>query len=266
MEKKEVTKHPYRFALIPVGRIQVNNGYQRGEVQSTIREIVNNFDYHKVNAIHCAYRNGNYYAFDGQNTAIALMVLFGNNYLAPVMYYTDILSAEEEAKLFEQINSKQYRKAATVADEWKSRIFRQDAVPSSVLKIVRESGLDLASENNKGKSGVVPASLFKTLESLYLSYGETIFTDAMSVFGAAWRLDKNAYRKPIVSGLFKFVSTYHGEYIKTDLINRLFKKGAGDIYKAGLLQTERGYKKYAREILSVYNYGTSVNRLPDKLS
>lgn len=263
--EKEVMKHPYRFIMLPVGRIQVNNGYQRGEVKETIREIVNNFDYHKVNAIHCAYRNDNYYAFDGQNTAIALTMLFGSKYLVPVMYYTDILSAEEEAKLFEQINSKKYRKAATVADEWKSRIFRDDDVPSAILKIVRASGLDLANDNNKGKSGVIPASLFKTLESLYLSYGETVFTDAMSVFGAAWRHDKNAYRKPVVSGLFKFVSAYHGEYIKADLINRLFRKGAGDIYKAGVLQTERGYKKYAREILAVYNYGTSVNRLPDKL-
>ena len=264
--EKEVAKHNYRFALIQVGRIQVNKSYQRGEVPQTIREILSNFDYHKVNPIKCAYRNDNYYAFDGQNTAIGLTMKFGGKYLAPVMFYTDIASAEEEAKLFEEINSKKYRKAATVADEWKSRIFREDAVPTTVLRIVRGCGLDLANDNNKGKSGVIPASMFKTLESLYLAYGETIFTDAMSVFGAAWRYDRNAFRKPIINGLFKFVSTYHGEYRKADLIDRLFRKGAGDIYKAGLMQTERGYKKYAREILAVYNHGTSVNRLPDNIS
>lgn len=263
--EKEVARHPYRMMLIPVGRIQVNPGYQRGEVQQTIREIVNNFDYHKVNPIKCTFRDGNNYAFDGQNTAIGLSIKFGYNYLAPVMVYTDLASAEDEAKLFEEINSKKYRKAATVADEWKSRIFREDAVPTAVLKIVRACGLDLANDTNRGKSGVIPASLFKTLESLYLAYGETIFTDTMSVLGAAWRHDKNAFRKPVVNGLCKFIAAYHGEYRKADLIDRLFRKGAGDIYKAGLLQTERGYKKYAREILAVYNYGTSVNRLPDKL-
>ena len=263
--EKEVARHNYRFAMIPVGRIQVNRSYQRGEVPQTIREIIGNFDYHKVNPIKCAFRNDNYYAFDGQNTAVGLTMKFGGKYLAPVMFYTDIASAEEEAKLFEEINAKKFRKAATVADEWKSRIFRDDAVPGAVLRIVREGGLDLASDHNKGKSGVIPASLFKTLESLYLSYGEGIFTDAMSVLGAAWKFDKDAFRKPVVNGLFIFCSTYHGEYRKADLIDRLFRKGAGDIYKAGVLQTERGYKKYAREILAVYNHGTSVNRLQDKL-
>ena len=263
--EKEVAKHNYRFMLLPVGRIQVNPGYQRGEQKQTISEIVGHFDYHKVNPIKCAVRNDNYYSFDGQNTAIGLTILYGSKYLAPVMVYTDLASAEDEAKLFEEINSKKFRKAATVADEWKSRIFRKDDVPSAVLRIVREGGLDLANDTNKGKSGVIPASLFKTLENLYLTYGEAIFTDAMSVLGAAWRHDKNAFRKPVVSGLCRFCYTYHGEYRKADLIDRLFRKGANDIYKAGLLQTERGYKKYAREILAVYNYGTSVNRLPDKL-
>lgn len=257
--------HPYKLISLPVGRINVNHSYQRDQVPATVKEIVNNFDYHKVNPIKCAYRDGNYFAFDGQNTAVGLTMLFGGKYMAPVMIYNDLASADDEAKLFEEINAKKYRKAITVADEWKSRIFREDEMPTAILKIVRASGLDLASENNKGKSGIIPASLFKTIENLYLSYGETVFAETMSVFGAAWRLDKDAYRKPVISGLAKFISAYHGEYIKKDLIDRLFRHGAKDIYKAGLLQSERGYKKYAREILAVYNKGTSVNRLPEKL-
>lgn len=257
--------HPYNQSTLPVGRINVNHLYQRDEVPETVKEIVGNFDYHKVNPIKVTYRDGNYYAFDGQNTAIGLTLLFGGQYKAPVMIYNDLPTAEDEAKLFEEINAKKYRKAITVADEWKSRIFREDATPTAILRIVRASGLDLADGNNKGKSGIVPASLFKALESLYLSYGEKIFSETLSVFGGAFLHDKNAYRKPIVCGLAKFVDAYHGEYMKTELIKRLFRHGASDIYKAGMLQTDRGYKKYAREILSVYNYGTSVNRLPDKL-
>ena len=263
--EKEVASHPYKMILYPVGRINVDHGYQRGEVQETIREIVNNFDYHKVTPIKCSSRNGEYFTFDGQNTCIGLTMKFGSRYLAPVMVYTDIGSSEDEAKLFEEINAKKYRKAITIADEWKSRIYRQEACPTTIRNIVRNCGLELANETNKGKSGVIPASLFKTLEKLYLSYGETIFTDAMSVFSKAWKYDKGAFRVPIVSGLFLFVSAYHGEYIKKDLVDRLSRKGASDIYKAGQSQMERGYKKYAREILSIYNWGTSVNRLMDKL-
>lgn len=260
-----VTSHPYKFTTLPVGRINVNHSYQRDQVPDVIKEIISNFDYHKVNPIKCAYRDGNYFAFDGQNTTVGLTMLFGGKYMAPAMVYNDLGDADAEAKLFEEINAKKYRKAITVADEWKSRIFRQDEMPTAVLKIVRASGLDLATGNNKGKSGIIQANLFKTLESLYLSYGETVFSETMSVFGAAWRLDKDAYRKPIISGLAKFVSVYHSEYIKRDLIDRLFRYGAKNIYTVCLLQTERGYKKYAREILAVYNLKTSVNRLPDKL-
>jgi hypothetical protein len=262
---ENVITHPYKMVMLPVGRIQVNHNYQRDEVPPIVKEIVGGFDYHKVNPIKCAYRDGNNYAFDGQNTTLALNILFGAEYRAPVMLYTDLLCAEDEAKLFEEINAKHYRKAITVADEWKSRIFREDPVPNAILRITRANGLDLANDTNKGKVGVVPASMFKTLESLYLSYGEAIFAETMSVFGGAWRYNRDAYRKPILCGLAKFVDAYRGEYKKSDLVKRLFNKGAKDIYNAGLLQSERGYKKYAREILSVYNHGTSVNRLPEKL-
>ena len=261
----EVKSHPYKFTQIPVGRINVNHNYQRDEVPTVIKEIISNFDYHKVNPIKCAYRDGNYYAFDGQNTAIGLTMLFGGKYMAPAMIYNDLATVDDEAKLFEEINAKKYRKAITVADEWKSRLFREDAAPTAILKILRSNGLELAHEANKGKSGVIPASLFKTMESLYQSYGETIFTETMSIFAGAWKHDKDAYRKPIIMGLAKFVDAYRGEYIKRGLCERLNKRGAEKIYTAGLVSTERGYKKYAREILAVYNLGTSVNRLPNKL-
>jgi hypothetical protein len=243
----------------------VNHNYQRDEVPVVIKEIISNFDYHKVNPIKCAYRDGNYYAFDGQNTAIGLTMLFGGKYMAPVMIYNDLETVDDEAQLFEEINAKKYRKAITVADEWKSRLFRADEAPMAILKILRTNGLELANEANKGKSGVIPASLFKTMESLYQSYGETIFTETMSIFAGAWKYDKEAYRKPIIMGLAKFVEEYRGEYIKRGLIDRLNRKGAKDIFLAGLLQSERGYKKYAREILAVYNLNTSTNRLTDKL-
>lgn len=133
--EKEVVKHPYQFVKIPVGRINVNHLYQRGEVPSTIKEIIGNFDYHKVNPIKCVFRDGNYWTFDGQNTAIGLTMLFGAKYEAPVMLYNDVLSAEEEAKLFEEINQKKYRKAITVADDIKSRIFRGEDVATSIRNI-----------------------------------------------------------------------------------------------------------------------------------
>ena len=64
-----ITKHPYNFQLVPVGQINVDHLYQRDKVSRTVKGIINNFDYHKVNPIKCVFRDGEYFTFDGQNTA-----------------------------------------------------------------------------------------------------------------------------------------------------------------------------------------------------
>lgn len=261
--EKEVMRHPYKFDMIPVGRINVNHLYQRGEVPSVIKNIIGNFDYHLVNPIKCVYRDGNYFAFDGQNTAIALTMLFGAKYEAPVMIYNDIPTAEEEALLFEQLNDKIFRKAVSVADNIKSRLFRHEVLATDIRRIAQASGLDLSFDATKGKSGIIPASAYKTLEALYLSVGDSIFTETLSVLGGAWKYDKDAFRPQIIKGLAKFVEIYRDKYNKKALIDRLNRASAKDILNVWKISAEHGYKCIGREILAIYNKGTSVNRLPD---
>lgn len=263
--EKEVMKHPYNFAMLPVGRINVNHLYQRDEVPSTLRNILSNFDYHLVNPIKCVYRDGNYWAFDGQNTAIGLTMLFGSSYEAPVMLYNDISSAEEEAKLFEELNKSTFRKAASVADDLKSKLFRNDPNMTSLRSVLQANGLDVANETNKGKAGVIPNSLLKCVLHLYKTMNEAHFQETMSIFGGAWRYDRDAYRVPIIKALALFVKTYYGEYRKKDLIDRLHNHGAKEILRSAQFATEAGVKKYAREMLYVYNYKTRANRLQNKL-
>lgn len=261
--EKEIVRHPYKFDTLPVGRINVNHLYQRGEVPSTIRNIINNFDYHLVNPIKVVYRDGNYFAFDGQNTAIALTMLFGAKYEAPVMLYNDILTAEEEALLFERLNDKTFRKATSVADEIKARLFRHETLATEIRKIAQASGLDLAFDATKGKSGVIPSASYRTLEALYTSAGEAVFSETMSIIGGAWKYDRFAFRPQILKGLAKFVEVYKGKYDKKALIDRLNNSSAETILNVWKISNEHGYKCIAREILAVYNKRTSVNRLAD---
>lgn len=263
--EKEIVSHPYKFTTLPVGRINVNHLYQRGEVPSVIKNIIGNFDYHLVNPIKLVYRDGNYFAFDGQNTAIALTMLFGAKYEAPVMIYNDIPTAEEEALLFERLNDKAYRKATSVADDIKSRLFRSEALTTAIRNVAQRSGLDLSFDATKGKSGIIPSTAYKTLETLYNSCGETIFTETMSILGGAWKYDKYAFRPQIIKGLAKFVEVYYGKYDKKALVDRLNNANARDILNVWKLSTEHGYKCIAREVLAIYNKRTSVNRLPDLL-
>lgn len=262
---EKVQSHPYNMILLPVGRINVNHGYQRGEVPSTVKEMVGDFDYHKVNPIKCTHRDGNYYAFDGQNTAIGLTLLFGGQYKAPVMIYNDLDTVEDEAKLFEEINSKKYRKAITVADMWKSQIFRGEKTPTHIRQIVTDNGLELANGQNNGKTGVIPSSLFKCLETIYKQYGPTTFEETVIVFTRAWKRKKAAYNVPLLKGLALFIETYFGDYSRADLVNRLMKTDVDNLIVSCKKLSEPGYKKYARAIVTIYNYRTSTGRLPMKL-
>ena len=174
-----------------------------------------------------------------------------------------ILTPEEEAVLFERLNDKVFRKAVSVADNIKSRLFRHETLATDIRRIAQASGLDLSYDATKGKSGVIPASAYKTLEALYLSVGESIFTETVSVLGGAWKYDKDAFRPQIIKGLAKFVELYRDKYNKKALIDRLNRSNARDILNVWKISAEHGYKCIGREILAIYNKGTSVNRLPD---
>ena len=264
---EKITEHQYNFVLLPVGRININHMYQRDAVQSLIKNIISNFDYHKVNPIKCVYRDGSYYAFDGQNTTLALTMLFGAKYKAPVMIYDDIGSPDEEAKLFEEINQKSYRKATTIADEIKSKLFREEPVATAIRKIARSVGTDIACGETKGKSGYIPASLFKTLEYIYENEGSPILTEVLSIICGAWKFDKYAYKPQIIKGLVVFVKAYPDMYNKHSLIDRLnaVDGGARSVYMTWQLSIDKSVKIIAREILAIYNKRTSVNRLPDRI-
>lgn len=259
----DVIKHPYNFQLVPVRQICVDELYQRDRHNEIITEIVNNFDYHKVNPIKCVFREGLYFAFDGQHTTLGLIMKFGEDYLAPVMIYDDITSWEDEAKLFEEINSTKFRKAVSVAESWKSRVNRGEEHATDMKTILNQHGLFIPTKTKKSGNGVVSA--LTALENTYNDLGAKLFEESLDIISSAWGGDKDSLSAPILRGMAKFVKTYYGEYNKANLIRRLHNSGAQKIIFAGKASNETGVNKYAREILAVYNKQTTTGRLTDKL-
>lgn len=259
----DIIKHPYNFQLVPVGQICVDELYQRDRHNDIIKEIVNNFDYHLVNCIKCVFRDGTYFAFDGQHTALGLIMKFGEKYPAPVLIYDDIGSWTDEAKLFESINSKKFRKVVSVAEQWKSRVNRGEEHATDMKTILNQHGLFIPSKMKRGGNGVVTA--LTALESTYNELGAKLFEESIDIIASAWGGDKDSLSAPILRGMAKFVKTYYGEYNKASLIRRLHNFGAQKIIFAGKASNETGVNKYAREILAVYNKQTTTGRLTDKL-
>lgn len=258
-----ITKHPYNFQLVPVGQINVDHLYQRDKVSRTVKGIINNFDYHKVNPIKCVFRDGEYFTFDGQNTAVGLCMKFGAQYPAPVLLYDDIPSWVDEAKLFEEINSKNFRKAVTVVEGWISRVNRGEETATDIKNIVNSHGLSIPGKVNKKGNGVIKA--LSALENAYNFLGDKLFDEEMDILSSAWGGNPDSLVAPILMGLARFVKAYYGEYNKAALIRRLHNADPRNIVIAGKASMEGGNSKYAREILAVYNKQTTTGRLPNKL-
>lgn len=252
-------KHPYKYKEIPVGEICVDKRYQRDEKSQVIKCIVNEFDYHKVNPVKVVSRDGKYYAFDGQQTTIGLMKLFGADYCVPCMIYYDVPTWVNEAELFEGINSKRGRIPVTDAELWHSRINREDQNTMDIIQIVEDAGLRVSVYHGKDAKAI---KALTALDYIYNKYDQATVREALEIISDAFNGDSNSLQSTMLRGMALFVNLYRGQYDKRQLINRLNKNGAVSIIRAGKASAADGKTKYAREILSVYNAGRKI-KLPD---
>ena len=255
--------HPYKFQLIPASQINVNRLYQRDIKTSVIKNIVNHFDYRMVNPVKVVWNHDEWYAWDGQHTATALRALFGDNYLVPCLVYEDVNGWSEEAELFENGNKKSSHKPLPTIAEWKSRLFRGDEKATKIKKVCDNYGLRIPTTTGNSGCGWVMA--LNALEKCYDNLTEAQFDQTIYIITAAWNGKKESLSSAMLNGMALFVKTYMGEYNRAALIKRLKATDPTLIIRAGKASAAQGHTKYAREILNVYNKGTTTGRLADKL-
>lgn len=255
--------HPYKFQLIPAGQINVNRLYQRELNPATIKKILGKFDYHSVNCVKVVWKNDGWYAFDGQHTTIALATLFGYDYLVPCLVYEDVPDWCSEAALFESGNDKETHKAISLMENWKSRLFRGEERATHIKTVCERYNLYIPTGRGNTGDGWVRA--LGALERVYSELDRAQFDQLLYILTCAWGGQKESLTAPIISGLAIFIKTYYGEYNRAALIKRLNREAPANIIRAGKASTSPGKKKYAREILNVYNKGTTSGRLADKL-
>lgn len=241
--------HPYEFKLIKAGFITVNHAYQRGR-QYVVKNIIENFDYRLVDPVKVVCRNGEYYAWDGQQTTTALREMFGNSYLVPCMIYRDVPTAKEEAILFENKNDRKARSPVSDRDLWKSKISRGDISTKRILEICGNYGYDVFYANKKhGKT----VRALHAVGKIYKFLGDEKFGELFSVLRETWYGNENALKANMLYGLALFIDCYHGKYDRERLVSKLKDKTPEGILAAATASAAVGNIKYAREILNVYN-------------
>jgi hypothetical protein len=259
----KIKQHPYEFKLIPARDIAVNRLYQRDIHKDVINRIVKNFDYHKVNPVKVSFRDGVYYAFDGQHTAIGLYTKFGQDYLVPCLVYYDVCAWTDEGALFEGTNDKKLHKSVSEVELWKSRLARGEEKATKIMRICEKYALKIPVDKRSSGDGWIRC--LNALEGIYNDGGDQIFNEVMLIISSSWHGKKDSLVAPILRGMTMFVKTYYGEYNRDDLIKRLSKRQASEIVSAGKASVAAGNAKYAREILETYNRFTRANRLEYKI-
>lgn len=259
----QTQKHPYEFKLIPASDIAIDRTYQREIHKEIINKIVREFDYHKVDPVKVSYRDGGYYAFDGQHTAIGLQTKFGKDYLVPCMVYYDVCSWTDEGELFEGRNKRGFRKAVSAVELWKSRLARGEETATRIMRICERHNLRIPIDKKCSGDGWIRA--VDALESVYNELGEHLFSEVLAVISEAWNGQKESLVAAMLKGMALFVKTYYGEYDHKTLVKRLKQNTTPvQIVTAGKASLASGNAKYAREILSAYNKHTSINKLDER--
>lgn len=245
-------EHPYEFKLIKAKEINVDPIYQRDEQKPMVKEIIRNFDYHKVNPVKVVLRSDRqYYAFDGQQTTIGLRSKFGDNYLVPCMVYYDVATWIDEAELFEGTNAKKAKKAVGIKDVWKSRLARGEEKAVKIQRIAEKNGLIVKACTSGENKGQIRA--LNTLDKIYDVYGESVFEEIIYVISQAWDGDPISLSAPILYGMAIFIDAYKSKYDRSRLIKKLHGVSPQTIIVAGKASSSVSNKKYAREILTIYN-------------
>lgn len=247
----ETISHPYEFKLIKAKDITVDHLYQRGIQKPMIREIINNFDYHRVDCVKVVYRDGQYFAFDGQQTTTGLRTKFGDNYLVPCLIYYDVPTWVDEAILFEGTNSKVSRKAVGIRDLWTSKLNRGDEKAMNIQRILERHHMMLYAKTSSGVKGRVVA--LDAIDKTYDKLGDQKFEEMIEILDKAWHGAPDSLTAPMLRGMAKFVDTFYGKYDKKRLISKLGRPTSiGQIISGGS-SGRKGEKKYAAEIAYVYN-------------
>lgn len=258
---KDTASHPYKFQLIPADQIKVNTLYQRELNMSRVKKLVSAFDWHLVNPVKVVWNNGEWAAVDGQHTLFMLRAKFGDKYLVPCLVYEDVEDWFKQAEIFLGMNNVELRKVLGIRDAWKARLFSNESKANEIRKFCENYGIKIPIA--KGMSGRGWVSAVGALERAYDNMEKPQFDQFLYILTSAWKGDKSSLTAPIINGLSQFVKAYYGEYNRANLIHRLANTEPTVIIRAGKASVAGGQKKYAREILNVYNRYTTTGRLPE---
>lgn len=251
-------EYNFDFKEINSKYIISDQDYQHELNPVRVAKMLQEFDALLVNPPKLSFRDGRYYVFDGQHTVALLKTRNGGKDLPILCKVFFGLTKVDEAILFERQNGKWERDPLS-AELLRSRFNRGERVALDVVKIAESHSFIVDFKQSQGRNRIVA---YATLEKLVCAYGPAGYSNCLAIIRAAWDGSTDSLRKEILEGTAIFLAQYDGQYNRAMLIRKLRGVPAIEIIRNGRLSTAGGSKKYAQQIVNIYNKNMT-NRLDD---
>lgn len=249
----------YKYGKISSEKIISDKAYQRELDSRRVKKIVNNFNPKLVNPIKVSLRNGQYYVFDGQHTLKALVLRNnGKDLLVECKIYEN-LTQEQEAELFAEQNG--ISKNVDISSKMKAKHLSGDKEIRELKDGIESLGIKFDFSKNKENNKII---CYNTVYKIYKQNSIDFLKEVLQIIMESWGKDECGLRKEIISGISIFCKTYDGKYKREELIRKLKKVSAVYILREGSISSYGGDKRFARQILNVYNKGKGAKKLEDK--
>ena len=251
----------YEYRRISTKNLLVDPLYQR--TLNTVRVEQMAKEYHPclVNTVKVSLRNGKYYVFDGAHTMAMLKELNGGRDCVIACKVYSGLTWEDEVDLFIAQNG--ISRAVHMNDKFKALYNKGDPDVIRLVELADSLNIRIDFSGHRGPNRIVALA---TLFRIYQSLDESEFLDYLSIIKEAWDGCADSFSNQILRGMYLFYDAYRGLYNRRLLISKLRQVSPMAIIREGKASTYPGASKYAREIVKLYNAGTSRGKqLPDKL-
>jgi hypothetical protein len=144
--KWKLKDEPGKLRMLPKEKIVVDESYQRVVNEPKAVGIARAWSYVACGALIVAYRDGVFYAVDGQHRLAAALRRADITHLPCIVFETD--DSKQEAKGFLDANT--FRKALTSLDKFKAQIATGDHAAVAIHKMLEASGY-VASKTEKAR-------------------------------------------------------------------------------------------------------------------
>lgn len=234
-------------------------GYQRPVNRSRVNRIKSEFDPYKLDPIKVCERHNEFYVFDGQHRLTALVEMFGEDVVVPVIIFSDI-PYEKEAELFMTQDSD--RSKLSVPERLRARYEAKEFDVIQFHDILTGYGFDVSFKSSGTPDSNTISSYAYLWKHIYNGRGQERLIDVMNIVVGAYGVVRISTQAELLQGV-NCILDYYGDVLDR---NRLIKVLQGttpkEIKNIGKTDSSRkGEKRFGAYLVKLYNHRLGRNKL-----